>query len=119
MTDNNDGTSADGQEKKLHHYSELTPGSLIRLKARRSLATWLPVHDETLLVVLPWECARNWNSRKTFMTDRAGGSIGSKEAASSGSMHFAPVMVDGALATLVVWTEDDGWEPVCSSDAVP
>ena len=114
-----DGDSSEGgQNKKFHHFSELVPGSIVRLKERN--IQWLPAQEETLILVLPPEVAMGgWEPKKTLLTSRAGTSIGVQGLPLSGSMHFKPVLIDGEFATLVVWTDDDGWELVCSPQTVP
>jgi len=112
---------ANGQEKKLLHYSCLTPGTLIRMKGRAGTLFPELLKEEEMIAVLNDEARRNWfdSARKTLMTPKAGGNIGKGDSPLIGSMHFIPALCNGELTNLVVWTWDDGYELVCSPPDVP
>ena len=102
--------------KSGRNWQEIKPGMLLQITQPASHIGLQPFNPPGLVMVLDrgkW----SWGgSNIMLMTKMAGGELTKDNqgwvSAIDGGMHFFPVLYKGELATLSVWSNDDGWEPV-------
>lgn len=104
------------EQMARRNWQEIKPGMLLQITQPASHIGLQPFDPPVLVMVLE-TAIRSWaGSNIMLMTKMAGGELTTDNqgwvTAIDGGMHFFPVLYEGQLATLSVWSNDDGWEPV-------
>ena len=104
-------------EQMAHrNWQEIKPGMLLQITQPASHISVQPFDPPVIVMVLD-TAVRSWaSSHIMLMTKTASGELTADNSgwlnAVEGGMHFFPCLYEGRIATLSVWGNDGGWEPV-------
>jgi hypothetical protein len=104
------------EQMARRNWQEIKPGQLLQITQPASHLGLQPFDPPVIVMVLD-TAVRSWaTSNIMLMTKAASGELTAVSLgwlnAVEGGMHFFPVLYEGQLATLSVWANDDGWQPV-------
>jgi hypothetical protein len=108
-----EGNREETEQMARRNWQEIKPGMLLQI-TQPACHIGLQPFDSPVIVMVLDTAVRSWaTSNIMLMTKAASGELtaGWLDAV-EGGMHFLPCLYEGQLATLAVWGNDDGWQPV-------